>query len=505
MTEEAPAPDPRITRALAILDARDAGMRRTREIRDAQAGIEIEALAALSAPSYEAERGPVAERLGMRVSALDRLVDAERRRNGAIAAAPGQGRPLNLADPEPWPEPVDGAALLNEMAHAIRSHVVLRPAEADAVALWAAGTHAMAAWGIYSRLFMTAPEKGCGKTTLLDVISRLVPRALSASNITAASLFRTIEAARPTLLLDEADAYCRDNENLRSVLDAGHRRDGAVIRVVGDDHEPRQFSAYAAVALAAIGRLPGTVEDRSIIIRLRRRRPDEPIAPLRLDRTGDLDQLCRRAARWAGDHAAALAEADPQMPPSVYNRAADNWRPLLAIAALAGGKWPQRAREAAAELTSGGDEGGILTMLLADIRAIFATTETDRLASENLVAALVEMDERPWPEFRGGKPISAPQVARLLKPLGISSGSIRLADGRTPKGYHRRAFDDVFARYLSRQNATLPQPKDSAPFTEKQAATNSNGVAFQNRGKPSVSAACGGVADRKPPLWAERL
>src|SRR5215472_7482732 len=92
-----------------------------------------------------------------------------------------------------------------------------------------------------------------------------------ASGITAAALFRTIEAARPTLLLDEADAYARDNEDLRAMLDAGHRRDGAVIRTVGDNHEPRQFSAWAPVALAAIGHLHSTIEDRSIIIRLRRR------------------------------------------------------------------------------------------------------------------------------------------------------------------------------------------------------------------------------------------
>src|SRR5439155_9748838 len=136
-----------------------------------------------------------------------------------------------------------------------------------------------------------SPEKGCGKSTLLDVLSRLVPKPRGASGITAAALFRVIDAYCPTLLLDEADSYARDNEDLRGVLDAGHRRDGAVIRTVGEDHEPRQFSAWAPVALAAIGHLPGTIEDRSIKIGLRRRRPDEPIEPLRLDRTDALEKL----------------------------------------------------------------------------------------------------------------------------------------------------------------------------------------------------------------------
>jgi putative DNA primase/helicase len=203
-----------------------------------------------------------------------------------------------------WPELVDGVTLLAELAEAIRRHVVLGEAEAVAAALWVVAVHAFDTWPVF-------------------------PKPRGASNITAAALFRVIEAAHPTLLLDEADTYARDNEDLRGVLDAGHRRDGAVIRTVGDDHEPRQFSAWAPVALAASGRLPGTIEDRSIRIGLRRRRPDEAVEPLRLDRTGELEDLARKAARWAADHAAELAAADPAMPEGIINRAADNWRPLL--------------------------------------------------------------------------------------------------------------------------------------------------------------------------------
>jgi len=215
------------------------------------------------------------------------------------------------------------------------SRVVCTPRASQSVVL----AHVIRGDALHRRraLFVNSPEKGCGKSTLLDVLSRLVPNPLGASNITAAALFRVIEAARPTLLLDEADTYARNNEDLRGVLDAGHRRDGAVIRTVGDDHEPRQFSAWAPVALAAIGRLPGTIEDRSVRIGLRRRRPDEAVEPLRLDRAGALDDLAHKAARWAADHAAELAAADPPVPEGIVNRAADNWRPLLAVADIAGG------------------------------------------------------------------------------------------------------------------------------------------------------------------------
>jgi hypothetical protein len=263
-------------------------------------GAEIARLASLSPLAYDRERNAAAERLGCRVPILDRLVIAERG-TGDGAASPGQGRPLHLPDLDPRPDPVDGAALLDELAQMICRHVVLDSVGADAVALWVLGTHTFDAWVIFPRLFVTAPEKQCGKTTLLDVLSRLVTRPLLASGITAAALFRTIEAARPTLLLDEADVYVRNNEDLRGVVNSGHRRDGKVIRTVGDNHEPCAFSTWAPIALAAIGRLPGTIEDRSIVIRLRRRRSDEPVESLRLDRAGPLDQLARKAARWAAE------------------------------------------------------------------------------------------------------------------------------------------------------------------------------------------------------------
>jgi putative DNA primase/helicase len=458
---------------------------------------EIARLAALPPLAYEREREAAAKRLGCRAPILDRLV-AGARNNSATTT--GQGRALDLHGPEPWPELVNGATLLDELAAAVRRHVVLGEAEAVAVALWVVAVHAFGAWPIFPRLFVSSPEKGCGKSTLLDVLSRVVPMPLGASGITAAALFRVIEAARPTLLLDEADSYARDNEDLRGVLDAGHRRDGAVIRTVGEDHEPRQFSAWAPVALAAIGHLPGTIEDRSIKIGLRRRRPDEPVESLRLDRTDAREELARKAARWAVDHAAELAATDPAMPEGVVNRAADNWRPLLSVADLAGGIWPERARRAAIELTTeGDDQGSVRVALLADIRAAFAAKGVDRLSSDELATHLGTLDDRPWPEYRSGRPITKAQIARLLKELRVLSGSIRLPDGSTPKGYYLAAFRDAFARYLPAENATTPQPQDFRGSAPEIKTPQGNGCGVSELAEtPSIPAACGAVADREP-------
>ena len=155
-----------------------------------------------------------------------------------------------------------------------------------------------------------------------------------------------VEAYRPALLVDEADTFLRDNDELRGVINSGHRRGGAVLRTVGDDHEPRAFSTYSACAIALIGKLPDTLYDRAVVIDLKRRLPEEKIAPFRPDRAGDLDVLARQLARWARDHADRIAEVDPEMPAGIFNREADNWRPLVAIAQVAGGDWPKRARKA---------------------------------------------------------------------------------------------------------------------------------------------------------------
>ena len=181
------------------------------------------------------------------------------------------------------------------------------------MALWALHTHVFDCFNHSPRLAITSPEKGCGKTTALDVLRELVARPLPTSNVTVSAVFRTIEIANPTLLIDEADTFLKENEELRGILNSGHRKGTPIIRTVGDDYEPRQFSTWSPAAIAMIGNLPSTLDDRSINVRLRRRKPTERVQTFRSDRSTDLHVLARRAARWAADHQAALVNADPEM------------------------------------------------------------------------------------------------------------------------------------------------------------------------------------------------
>jgi hypothetical protein len=414
-------------------------------------------LADLSRVEYDRVRGTEAEKLGIRVGTLDDEVNKYR----AEDDAPRAGRPLALPLPDPWPDPVDGGALLDELVSVFTRYVMMPPASATAAALWCMHAHAFEASTTSPRLFITSPEKRCGKTTLLRVIQALVPKALQASNITAAALFRTVEAARPTLLIDEADTFLSENEELRGIINSGHARDGQVIRLVGDDHEPRAFSTWCPTAIAAIGNVQATIEDRSIVITMRRRRKDEKVERFRSDKILHLEDLQRKAARWVADNLSALRAYDPDVPASLNDRAADNWRPLLAIADLAGSRWEARVREAIAAFTDQAvvEDDSLPTKLLADIREAFAK-HGDKIKSEVLVGHLKSLPDRPWADFYRGNGISTSWLAGKLKPFGIRPGTIRLSekdwkDGKdTAKGYSVSWFGDAFSRYLPSENVT---------------------------------------------------
>lgn len=411
------------------------------------ADAELARLAALSLVGYERERRSAAERLGMRAPMLDSVVKQFRADSGARL----QGRELSLLLPEPWDAPVDGATLLSEMTATVLRYVVMEDGAAEAVALWVLHAHTLEAFAISPRLGITSPEKRCGKTTCLDVVARLVPRPLTTANITPATIFRVIDRAAPTLLVDEADTFLDRNAEMRGILNSGHRRSAAfVTRLVGDGYEPRMFSTWAATAIAMIGRLPDTLEDRAIPIRLRRRRHDERVAPFRADRTPDLDRLARMAVRWATDNMAALTDADPIIPSAITDRAADNWRPLLAIADAAGGEWPARARRVAEMMTfiAARNDQSTKIALLADIRTVFLTNQVDRISSANMAAALATMEDRPWSEWKAGQPITQNSLSRMLADFGISPTGIRIGTA-TPKGYRLDQFRDAFSRYLA--------------------------------------------------------
>ena len=370
------------------------------------------------------------------------------------------------------------------------------------LALWAVHTHCFNCFGHSPRAAITSPEKGCGKTTLLDLLAPLVARALSTSNATVSSIFRIVELEAPTLLIDEADTFLKENDELRGILNTGHRRGGQVIRTVGDDHEPRQFSTWAPAAIAMIGRLPDTLNDRSVIISLRRRKPSERVDSFRSDRAEHLKILQRKMARWAQDHSGELAASDPDMG-ELTNRAADNWRPLFAIADAIGGAWETEARRIANAAVQAMKEDSINVQLFGDIKAIFddgseRVADGGRIASADLVERLTKIEGRPWAEWRGGKPLTQNSLARLLGKFEILSGTIRLSGGHTAKGYYRTAFEDVFSRYLPLQTVTTSQLNSHGHCDGLQSVTPGKPVTVQKASQVNNDGHCDVVTVGNP-------
>jgi putative DNA primase/helicase len=439
--------------------------------------MEITRLAGLSALEYEQQRKAAADKLGFRASMLDKLVAAERAKLNPDGHDGKQGHAISFPEPEPWPDPVDGAKLLDEIAAAIRRHVVMFDHFRDLCSLWVVHCFLIYLFLVSPRLGIRSPTKQCGKTTLLDVLSRLVPRPLPTANVTSAAIFRVIEAYRPTLLIDEADTFLYNNDDLRGILN-GNRKGSTVLRTVGDDHEPRAFAIFAACAIALIGSLPDTLHDRAITIDLLRRRPNETIEPFRPDRADYLDALARKAARWAQDRADRIAERDPKMPPGVINRAADNLRPLLAIADEAGGEWPERARKAAEMSRSAeGDEASRLELLLGDVRDIRDEKNVEQIPSSDLVQALVDLVGRPWAEMgKSRKPLTQAKLARMLTGPGfkiapkqilvLHKGGVTGQEiQKQVRGYVFADFEDAFDRYVPPKGGSKCQSVTNAANT----------------------------------------
>jgi hypothetical protein len=450
--------------------------------------VEIERLATLDPINYEVARGPTCQRLGVRASVLDREVKKKRLALGLEKKEDdGQGRAVKIPDVFPWHEPADGDMLATTLACTVKSYVALRDEEADAIAIWILHSWLVNSFTISPRLAVTSPTKGCGKTTVLRLLNLLARRPKRAGSISPPALFRAVEQFQPTILLDETEKYIEHGGDLHALLNEGHCKGGTVLRVLGEKLELREFSVFGAVAFARNGRLPDDLEQRSIVIELQRRRPDEPLGELREDRCEPLQRLARMCARWAEDSGAGIAEADPDMG-CFINRAADNWRPLFAIADTLGGEWPERLRAAAAALAPRESES-IGPMLLADVQVAYDGAAADRLSSVDICEALTAMEGRPWAEWgKSKKPLTPNQLARLLKPFGITSGQTRFGE-QTRKGYYLHAFEDAFARYLGPQGVTEPKHRNKCDEMDSsepsQSETKESHVSFQKCEKPN--------------------
>ena len=393
------------------------------------------------------------------------------------------------SNPPAEPEVVGGAALLDLVAEFLERFVVFASkSQVYAVALWVLHSHAIEQADVSPYLAVTSAEKRSGKTLLLDVLELLVARPWRAVLPSEAVVYRKVAADRPTLLLDETDAIfgpktAGNHEGLRALLNAGNRAGTTVPRVVGEGSKMavKDFPIFCPKVIAGIGKLPDTVKDRAIPIRLQRRLRSELVERFR---RREVQERAGRLSMALGNVAGLLevADARPDIPPQLNDRAADGWEPLLAIADRLGEHWPARARHAAVALSAGADadEETLGIKLLDDCRSILASRAGAGIFTATLLDELKALDESPWAEYE----LSPRRLARLLKAYGVSPTTVRDGDD-VKKGYHRDDLLDACDRWLDSpplapgetpQNVTPLQITDSEYANPNTKEAKSNGV-----------------------------
>jgi hypothetical protein len=355
------------------------------------------------------------------------------------------------------PERVNPLALV---CHLLEEYIDLRgPHEYAAVALWALHTHVYSQFMVTPRMALRSPVAGCGKTVLIDVLSKLTARPAKFDSITTAAIFRLLDESHPTLFIDEADNIgmgLQQNGQLRAVFNSGYRHGGQFALM--EDGDLRNFSTFAPLLLAlpdAIHGLPRTLNSRCVTLTMQRsdgRRKLKRFEPTRPD--AGLDAAYEQILLWRND---VILDPDPEMPKGIHNRLADNWRPLLSIADSLG--FGDEAREAMAIFARDFQDADARILLLGDIRKVFDTRAVDRLPSTVLLDALYTFDDSDWNEFRGLRGDQSPhklkvgELAGMLRDFGIRSRSIwppkRTAESKSAKGYSRQQFEEAWRVYCA--------------------------------------------------------
>lgn len=402
----------------------------------------IAAAAKLDLLAYEIERKAIATESKVRGAVIDSLVKTIRKK-----ASLENG--IQFEDSASWDAPVELDALLQEIHQIIKRFIVCDPETAVSASLWIVFTWIIDQVDVAPLAVITAPEKGCGKSQLLNIMAKMVYRPLAASSISPAALYRVIEAHQPTLMIDETDTFMKENEDLRGIINSGHTRDSAyVIRTVGDEHTPTRFSTWGAKALSGIGKLPDTIMDRAIILRMRKRLPHESVERIRYAEPDLFNEINAKIQRCISDYGTQIAIQRPELPESLSDRAQDNWEPLLAIADVAGGDWPILSRKAAIKGASSSDPTSLGNQLVSDIYEVFESKSLIKISTADLIKELCEDEERPWATYNRGKPVTPHQIGKRLSEYGICSKTIRVGT-ETKKGFEASQFQDVFDRYVT--------------------------------------------------------
>lgn len=354
------------------------------------------------------------------------------------------------------------AELLRDVESFITRFVILPPQVRLPLALWVIATFCFDAFDAFAYLCVTSPTPRCGKTRLLEVLSLLVSRPERTANISEAALFRIIQAAKPTMLLDEAETLKSRSERaeyLRGLLNAGNRCDATVTRCVGPGHIPHPFSVYCPKIVTGIGSMPQTIRDRSILVEMQRRQSSERVERFLFRRAKpEAETLRQRIALFVAQNREAIEAAYKGLELDfIEDRDAEAWESLFAVLSVADKSRFEELKNCALALTcqkaAGDAEESLAVRLLGDLRLVWPEGEKTAF-SAHLIDSLKAIEDSPW---ASDVELNPRKLARFLRPFGIKSQQVRVGE-KTAKGYHLAELEAAFARYFGPEAKQGKQP-----------------------------------------------
>lgn len=408
----------------------------------------LEQLSYMSLRDFEHVRGAEAKRLGMRKPVLDKEVKAGR----------DQGEKKNQFDDghDPWPDPMETGALLEEVLETYRHYVFAPEHHLHVLACATINTWCLEAFNMTFRIILQSPEYSCGKSQVIDTLEKLSCNPFKSDNATQAVMYHLIHKCSPTVLLDEIDSLSPEHrEGLVNILNAGNKRGAQVWRVEGEGgkRDAVGYNCFAPTIIAGIGRgkFPPATISRAIVLGMKRKPREYRIRRLRAyDPTG----LRRKCRRWAMDHIEELRSSQPDLPDELNDRQQDVWESLFAIAEVAGGEWPNRIREAALklhnistdEMRSTGNE------LMRHIKTVLDEVEGERIHTKKLLEKLNELDEAGYGDWNNHEGMKPKELNRKLAEYDITPRRMRIGDDNLV-GWDREQFTEAWNTYLN-----LPVP-----------------------------------------------
>ena len=441
--------------------------------------VDLVALAddALPVPQFIVEADKVRQAHALRELTIigQELIKAREQKNpNNILQIITQLEKVHLESTNPtWFNPVDGAALLDEMVEIINRFLILPPHAPEMMALWVMHTHCFNRFSFSPILTLQSPTRGCGKSTALSLIEKLVCQPQSTSNITEAALYRTIHTKKPTILIDEVDSQRPEQKDaLRNILNSGFSKgSGGAVRCDGDDHNVVVFNTFCPKAVAGIGeQLHNTTLDRSIVIKMLKPASGQKTEKLR----GKIhfSELKSKLTKWALDHFEEFEGIEPVLPEGLSARQEDLWGPLVVIAEMAGGEWLKYAHDAAIGLLPNqDDEKSAALLLLRALNDYFNQEDIDRVRTTELILWINMRDDLPFKDYRHGKGLDSHKLSQILKDFEIRSKTFRLGIG-THKGYMRMDCLSAFERFLKTPDDVVTSNPEMLPIVTDAIAVN---------------------------------